>query len=653
MKIIRSKTFRIIFIVSLWLIGFSIGAVIKYSEAAETVILASDFDGVASGLDSGTEGYMIWENMGTANYFETSTDGDLTAPNSLKFYHLTGVAGGKGWLNLTEGFSYIKKINISFSITGLGTSNDFQMWFYLDGEIVFKYRITANRLSVYDDAGWEEVTPNLGNNRYYFLLTHTASNQFSSQVIDSTFANIQTEAVSSLNTDTWTSFDSIYINDPGTGSTTYTFYIDNFYLTTDTGETENDYGDITGFDSYCSGGLGMSTTVSWEEITYNIFGWETGRIWHYSQYVEHEFPYPLTADIYYIDLAISTDQYYYVSSDETDYHCYCNGIPLGTANAIFEYGSDYVIRWIETTPINLEGEKPIFSFKCDEYTEIVAGKQIYWYGIGITYSPLGYSGCHDSETLYQNNVFDGHYFGGHLSMCFYFNNSNVEQSEPEIPETDLDDYIDQYGSDDYNGTFIEFYKNWIPCFHGIGDNPYIMYYVNNTENILEEDSPYYMYEIRYAGSNRTFYRGLISIGNNQNKSAYFRIYSVEFLTSGDYYILLYKTTDYGTVGNTILYRSRIITVCDEGTGQVQDEPTETDEGEIENLNVIMGLGISFAIGIGLMVMTGSLTVFFAGTSCFLFVFSQPIGYLNLLPTEIGYGLIVVLVLVAVVVWLLS
>ncbi|HEY0090424.1 MAG TPA: hypothetical protein VGB37_16360, partial [Candidatus Lokiarchaeia archaeon] len=199
----------------------------------------------------------------------------------------------------------------------------------------------------------------------------------------------------------------------------------------------------------------------------------------------------------------------------------------------------------------------------------------------------------------------------------------------------------------------EFYKNWIPCFHGIGDNPYIMYYVNNTENILEEDSPYYMYEIRYAGSNRTFYRGLISIGNNQNKSAYFRIYSVEFLTSGDYYILLYKTTDYGTVGNTILYRSRIITVCDEGTGQVQDEPTETDEGEIENLNVIMGLGISFAIGIGLMVMTGSLTVFFAGTSCFLFVFSQPIGYLNLLPTEIGYGLIVVLVLVAVVVWLLS
>ena len=80
----------------------------------------------------------------------------------------------------------------------------------------------------------------------------------------------------------------------------------------------------------------------------------------------------------------------------------------------------------------------------------------------------------------------------------------------------------------------------------------------------------------------------------------------------------------------------------------------TDEfiDESEEMNIILGLFVSIGLGIGLLIITHEPIAFMGGSGMALFAFSSPaLGSYQLLPAEIGYGLIVVLVLIGVIIWI--
>ena len=62
--------------------------------------------------------------------------------------------------------------------------------------------------------------------------------------------------------------------------------------------------------------------------------------------------------------------------------------------------------------------------------------------------------------------------------------------------------------------------------------------------------------------------------------------------------------------------------------------------------------ISLGLGIGLLAFTNEPMTFFAGFAISLYMFSSDfLGSYQLLPEELGYGLIVVLIIIGVIVWL--
>lgn len=365
-----------------------------------TDLLVSDFDGVASGLDFGTEGYFTFKNMGAANDIETCTDYDLTSPNSLKMVHTGGL--GYGYLNLTTLFNYIKLVNFSFFTSDSGGSNYIR--FYNNSKLVLDILIDVNEIIKFYDVSsaiYKTVYDGLPATRYYILIQHNITNQFWIRVFDATFVlKGQIESAGAYAGDYLT---FTYIKLVKSGGY---FYFDNFYIKySDTIPT------IYGYtEEFCNGGqigtyeyASLPTTLGYGAFVESRYYTGTGL--------------GLTGNITQISLKVSNDQY--INANSTNYYtCVVNGNDLGTCDSISGIGNDWSVDWYNVT-IPILNNQPIFSFAC---THLSFGLY-YWFGLGLTLSPTVFK-YHSSNTLHHNNIFDYYSYDNEqfgfrdLSYCF-------------------------------------------------------------------------------------------------------------------------------------------------------------------------------------------------------------------------------------------
>lgn len=449
--------------------------------------------------------------------------------------------------------------------------------------------------------------------------------------------------------------DRCYIS----GSSTAYNYLDDVNITV-SGSYETggggEYNDFSDYDPYCSGSGSTFSSAFYTVITYNIFGWKTGETDYTTQYIENQFVYPWSGTIYGIELPIGSTQYSDVSDDPNDYSLYVNGIPWGVADSIIPYGSDYALHWENTIGTTLENEKPLFSFGCSKYVTY-GSLNYYWYSVGFNPSgTLSQSKGHDSIFYFVDEYLNGNTLAfGKISMCFYYNGTQDSEYKPEIPPDELEDYKTNFGNE-----FIQFYNYGLECYHGVGDNPYIIY--NISDDYFNTNSSIYLFNIMKVGSVVPVYTGSISFTGSY-QSAFYRLSDYKFSSIGAYYIVLYNTSDYGTEIKDIIGNdgkpSQAITVCAVGTGGSGNGNGETGDGsgrstEQINFNIIIGLIFVLSVGVALAVVLGSAYGVVLGGAPVAYVLSlSALGDYQFLPTEVGYGLIVVLVLVAVIIWFLD
>lgn len=92
-----------------------------------------------------------------------------------------------------------------------------------------------------------------------------------------------------------------------------------------------------------------------------------------------------------------------------------------------------------------------------------------------------------------------------------------------------------------------------------------------------------------------------------------------------------------------------VTISAEGTG----EPT-VEEKNTTSYNLMLGMMFIVGIGVAVAVLLGSMYGFFLGAVPVAYIMSQAsMGVYQLVPSEVGYGLIVLLIIVAVIIWFLD
>jgi hypothetical protein len=573
------KKIIIILISLLFILTFFISPV----EGATGDIPLEYFDTYGAGVNTGTNAYVTWLGEITA---QTSATQKQSGSLSLRCA-VTGTSDVSINLHTPSNF-----YNFSFWVylyNGNNNQNDWYISLHNQTTDIIKFRAyeSNDAIYVYDYgadayvAVWSGSSPGSKWLQIGVQANHTAG-----QPINYMYCYIK-NATGVLKFQTefaWNSsydfndvnpyLSQIWINQTGALGAFYT-YFDTFLINTETlsGGGYGEFGELT---PICSGGLGIYGAIGYTEVIGGItIPWYPNPITIGGisittpiRYIEHEFPYQFSGTIYGVDLPVSIEQLSYVSNDTNDYWLTINGIPsFGHPDYILPtVAGEYVLRWVSDTGVTLSHEKPLFAFYCDEY-EITTGSNWYWYSIGMTYDSIGDSLGHNNNGLYTDIYFNGYNIdGGDISMCYYVITDETEQGETGLTADELINYTGLYGYQ-----FIEFYQNTVNCFHGIGSNPYIMYYVNDT--YLEPTSPFYRYQIMKVGENLAVYAGLISM-TGTHKDAKMRILDYSFTNIGQYYIVLYNTTDYGTVLGTELYYSQVITVCEKGIGDpVEDEET--------------------------------------------------------------------------------
>jgi hypothetical protein len=210
-------------------------------SAAFPITLA-DWDDVASGLDSGTSGYFTFKSMATADYFQTSTDGDLSTPNSfmIECRDNTPQLEGEGYWNLTQSYSYIGYFNFSFYKHRGSAAGGFWYFKFYDSDdnmiMNLKFTGVTSDLEFYDvSTGWKTVYNNVDDaTRYYAVITHNGTNQFNVKCLNSAFAVVGNLDCAGSYAGTYTNFSYIYVDSlgpSGTGDSQY-FYVDNIIIDT-------------------------------------------------------------------------------------------------------------------------------------------------------------------------------------------------------------------------------------------------------------------------------------------------------------------------------------------------------------------------------------------------------------------------------------
>lgn len=166
--------------------------------------------------------------------------------------------------------------------------------------------------------------------------------------------------------------------------------------------------------------------------------------------------------------------------------------------------------------------------------------------------------------------------------------------------------------------------------------------------VLMHQEQGYINHFYFCGNNETYMDGYILGTYPYQGTYYLQVYNM----TGDGYANNYMNETTAQTG-TLEYVSNSIVVGTPSSSGDDDDDGSTSE-EQEGYNVILGVLMCVGVGIGLLIVTHEPVAFIGASSALAFVLSQEsLGIYNLLPSEVGYGLIVILVLVAVIAWLVN
>jgi len=215
--------------------------------------------------------------------------------------------------------------------------------------------------------------------------------------------------------------------------------------------------------------------------------------------------------------------------------------------------------------------------------------------------------------------------------------------DPTIGSFDADDliyYEGLYGSN----IFLEFYNREFSGFYGVGDNPYIVY--NLTYDLCTGVNTGLYFEI-WKGADKLF--GDKILINGVNLTGVAKVKNFVFNSDGLYYMKLYTFNDTTLIKGDLLYTSKTVDVEKKVVPPDQDAPLISDE-----YSMLIGIMVSLGVGVGLLLITGETLAMFFGSGVLVYLLSlDAMGDYQLFSSEVGIGIIVVLVLIAVVVWLLK
>ena len=321
----------------------------------------TSFDGIVSGLDSwkigdaGTCSYLSFKNIGTANNFETSTDNDLSAPNSFHARTTIGVLGN-GWWNFTQNFTSISTINISFYDESTFGANTDAMYFvcYADDHAVINMGFDDGTFKWQDvSVGWKTLLNYNFDTRYYLVITSNGTNNFDIKIMDASFNILREIGYAGSYASTYSTFETIHIYST-TSVNGVGLYFDNFYITGEISGGSTAYGECFDFSSY--------------QNVYNmpISGWKRTGLQTSYKYLELSGTSKLTGKLNGYKLLVYKEQIY---DDEilTNYGMYIDGEYVGNPECTERYDErSYFLVWnLSSYNIRLENQTPIFEFYHD------------------------------------------------------------------------------------------------------------------------------------------------------------------------------------------------------------------------------------------------------------------------------------------------
>lgn len=292
--------------------------------------------------------------------------------------------------------------------------------------------------------------------------------------------------------------------------------------------------------------------------------------------------------------------------------------------------------------------------------------------VGFEFTAIGEEGCRMCICIGENAPMgESIFYECSESETISFYHTFNENKSYEILIWDYFNYPDGYnaewyfdaytcGMPDYDDIFgnfyAEFYTTGSKCYYLDGDNPGLIYHFNDSTNYSTTDGTYILKIYSLNDVNGTcLYTTYVHHGDKQINRI---IEGIRMFHTNDYIIRIYNTTKGVTtyLQYKLIYESNTTSCCqDSNNNDIADifEDLDEDEDEDEtNYKVLVGLGVTIGIGVMIAMLTSSLEIGFASMGGTAFILSQEaVGYLQMFPEAVGYGLIVVLVLIGVVLWL--
>jgi len=358
--------------------------------------------------------------------------------------------------------------------------------------------------------------------------------------------------------------------------------------------------------------------------------------------------------------------------NKTQYNCsdmYYSFDTMGTYHYLYLYEYGYVVEDLEDyqpkvqgcifTTDGILGLNDVEQGTTVQYTVEIIGDdncEAYFYvydGIWVIAGKTLEKGTTSFTINYASNqfgqhslwIFDKYIYENRFNETYYWNCYNA--SALSLIEN-LTDYYGEF--------FVEFQYNKALCYYGEGDRGIIAYQINNTYS--DGTTQTYIYDIKYNAGGVYLTWKSDSLYYNTDGSYTWNIFSFpyEFDRLGHFQIWVYNTTLVGgnIVKDSLIYESDILEVCEEGTGSIEGDGSNDFDIQETDYSLMVGLGVILGVGIICSILLGDFMGFFVGAiPTAYFISSDSLTMFQCLPAELGIGLIVLLVVLAVIIWLIK
>lgn len=576
------------------------------------------------GAESGTSGYFAYERYGNDVDQEFRVSNSHSR-NSTKSFQVKDDNSGEsinGWWNLTSNFDYISKISFWVYADDNGVDGDIEMKFFnSSGQVLEISFDNADQGIDYEDYNGvdQEIWSGLASPEWVnIVIDHNDTNVMRYRIYNDTNVLKADVTGTSNYVGEWTSFT--YIRFDSTVGPEWNLYFDNFNITTDSDSEwdtcSNNYWNVEKrFDD---------STIGWNETA-------EFKIWHEDIIGPVGYTFAQVFD--------SNDDIVATMPGTMANPCYFWYMPVpdhGSGNFNIKVKDHTSDSWDLVCPFTVQTGSTSFG-EWSIYT--ISNTYMEGDNVRVYYNiPLGYAG---NLTVYKNNV------------EYYEYNMLVGTTYTDyVTLTDICCNGDYYEVllRNYSDSFI---MNSTDFFYITGENYFWELLVDDGfySDVFVGEKVLISYD--FGGIAENVFVNIYDDINKTNDD-FIRGWDVGFgaqegvitwyppnLTAGDetFYIALYGE-DSGLFYDGL---ERTVNVYD------IESDVPVDEGE---LNLILGVFVVIGIGIGLLILTHEPIAFIGGSCATAFVLSSgALGSYQLLPVEVGYGLMVVLVLVAVITWL--